>query len=93
MSTLVFTTVELAALLKAVPLVIEGIKAGQKPTQLFATIEPALLPVFETIAGDLFPFGGVAVDLVACALLNQKQLSPAEQKLYDDAYNARVQAI
>lgn len=82
-------------MLKAVPLVADALFAskGQSPTEIIKAIEPALLPVFEKIAGDLFPFGGVAVDLVAYAILNQKQLSPGEQKLYDDAYNSRVQAI
>lgn len=92
MTAITIDSTQLATILKSLPTVIDDIRAGKAPLDVFKDVEPSLLPIFETIAGDLFPMGGIAVDLVALAILNAKQLSPAEQKVYDDAYNARVQA-
>jgi len=91
-TAIVLDSTQLATMFKALPTVIDDIRAGKAPLDVFRDVEPSLLPIFETIAGDLFPFGGLAVDVVALAVLNSKQLSPGEQKIYDDAYSARVQA-
>jgi hypothetical protein len=58
---------------------------------VFADVEPAWLPILEMIATDIFPFGGLALDVVVMALMNQKTLTPVQQAAFDTAYSARVQ--
>lgn len=93
MTSITLSTTQIAALVKAVPTIVRDIEAGKAPLQVLQDVEPQWLPIVEMVASDLFPFGGLAVDVIALAIFNQKKLTPQQQANYDAAYNARMQTI
>ena len=70
---------------------ISGIKTGKKPEDILKSIAPDLLPIAETIASGLVPYGGAIIALLVFAYSKSipfKDLPQAEQNRIQDMQGA-----
>lgn len=79
---------DLFALLRNIPAIGAAFEKSRSPLDAFRAIEPALLPVVETLANALFPGSGGAIELFAVLLAMSHTMTPEEEKLWMDRQTA-----
>lgn len=73
--------------------IIGGIRDGKPKEDILASLEPALLPIVETIAGNFIPMGGAIVAVLAFAYSKSipfKELPQDEQNAIMDRATANL---
>jgi hypothetical protein len=75
---------DLEKMASLVPSVFSMIADGKHPEQIVAAIEPALLPIIESVANIVFPGSGTAIEVIAFLIANSKTMTQEETNAWMD---------
>ena len=76
-------------------IIIDGIKTGKQPEDVLKNLEPALLPIVETLAGSFIPYGGAIIALAVFIYSKSipfKSLPQKEQNDWMDRFGINTQS-